>query len=42
MLNEFASFFSNPGMIFSFSFLAALTGAISPGSILTYSLKTAI
>ena len=42
MLNEFASFFSNLGMIFSFSFLVALTGAMSPGPLLTYTIIKAV
>lgn len=38
MLSEFASFFSNLLMIFSFSFLVALTGAMAPGPLLTYTI----
>ncbi|MDP3283384.1 MAG: LysE family transporter [Desulfobacterales bacterium] len=38
MLSEFASFFSNLFMIFSFSFLVALTGAMAPGPLLTYTI----
>ena len=38
MLTEFASFFSNLFMIFSFSFLVALTGAMAPGPLLTYTI----
>jgi len=38
MFTEFASFFSNLLMIFSFSFLVALTGAIAPGPLLTYTI----
>ena len=38
MLSEFASFFSNLSMIFSFSFLVALTGAMAPGPLLTYTI----
>ena len=38
MLNEFANFFSAFWLIFSFSFLVALTGAMSPGPLLTYTI----
>jgi threonine/homoserine/homoserine lactone efflux protein len=38
MLNEFASFLSVFWVIFSFSFLVALTGAMSPGPLLTYTI----
>jgi len=38
MLSEFASFFSNLLMIFSFSLLVALTGAMAPDPLLTYTI----
>lgn len=38
MFNEFISFFSDLWLIFSFSFLVALTGAMSPGPLLTYTI----
>lgn len=38
MFNEFASFVSALWVIFSFSFLVALTGAMSPGPLLTYTI----
>jgi len=38
MFSEFASFFSEFWLIFSFSFLVALTGAMSPGPLLTYTI----
>jgi len=41
MLNEFADFASAFWMIFSFSFLVALTGAMSPGPLLTYTIVKA-
>ena len=38
MLNDFAGIFSMFGVIFSFSFLVALTGAMSPGPLMTYTI----
>lgn len=38
MLNELLSFISTFWVIFSFSFLVALTGAMSPGPLLTYTI----
>jgi len=38
MINEFVSFFSTFWVVFSFSFLVALTGAMSPGPLLTYTI----
>ncbi len=38
MLNELVSFISVFWVIFSFSFLVALTGAMSPGPLLTYTI----
>ncbi|RPH49407.1 MAG: hypothetical protein EHM85_14010 [Desulfobacteraceae bacterium] len=38
MFTEFASFFSNLFVIFSFSFFVALTGAMAPGPLLTYTI----
>ena len=38
MINETAGFFSTFGLIFSFSFLVALTGAMAPGPLLTYTI----
>jgi hypothetical protein len=38
MFNEFTSFVSALWVIFSFSFLVALTGAMSPGPLLTYTI----
>jgi threonine/homoserine/homoserine lactone efflux protein len=38
MFNGFISFLSEFWMIFSFSFLVALTGAMSPGPLLTYTI----
>ena len=38
MFNEFASSVSALWVIFSFSFLVALTGAMSPGPLLTYTI----
>jgi len=38
MFNEFTSFVSSLWVIFSFSFLVALTGAMSPGPLLTYTI----
>jgi threonine/homoserine/homoserine lactone efflux protein len=38
MLNELFSFISAFWVIFSFSFLVALTGAMSPGPLLTYTI----
>ncbi|QTA84999.1 LysE family transporter [Desulfonema magnum] len=38
MLNEFTNFVSVFWVIFSFSFLVALTGAMSPGPLLTYTI----
>jgi threonine/homoserine/homoserine lactone efflux protein len=38
VLNELTSFFSVFWMIFSFSFLVALSGAMSPGPLLTYTI----
>ena len=37
-MNELANFFSTFWVIFSFSFLVALTGAMSPGPLLTYTI----
>jgi len=37
-LNELINFFSTFWVIFSFSFLVALTGAMSPGPLLTYTI----
>ena len=38
MFNEFINFLSEFWLIFSFSFLVALTGAMSPGPLLTYTI----
>ncbi len=38
MLNEFFNLFSTFWVIFSFSFLVALTGAMAPGPLLTYTI----
>lgn len=38
MFNEFINFLSEFWVIFSFSFLVALTGAMSPGPLLTYTI----
>ena len=38
MVEQFASFFSTFWIIFLFSFLVALTGAMSPGPLLTYTI----
>jgi threonine/homoserine/homoserine lactone efflux protein len=38
MLNEIINFLSEFWLIFSFSFLVALTGAMSPGPLLTYTI----
>ena len=38
MLNELVSFISAFWVIFSFSFLVALTGAMAPGPLLTYTI----
>lgn len=38
MINESAGFFSTFWLIFSFSFLVALTGAMAPGPLLTYTI----
>lgn len=38
MLNGFINFLSEFWLIFSFSFLVALTGAMSPGPLLTYTI----
>lgn len=38
MINETAGFFSTFWLIFSFSFLVALTGAMAPGPLLTYTI----
>lgn len=38
MLSEFANFISSFWIIFSFSFLVALTGAMAPGPLLTYTI----
>ncbi len=38
MLNEIAVAFSAFWFVFSFSFLVALTGAMSPGPLLTYTI----
>ena len=38
MIDQFASVFSTFWVIFSFSFLVALTGAMSPGPLLTYTI----
>ena len=38
MLNDIATFFSTFWLIFSFSFLVALTGAMAPGPLLTYTI----
>lgn len=38
MLNESAGFLSTFWLIFSFSFLVALTGAMAPGPLLTYTI----
>lgn len=38
MLDQIASFFSTFWVVFSFSFLVALTGAMSPGPLLTYTI----
>jgi len=38
MLNDIASFFSTSWMILSFSFMVALTGAMAPGPLLTYTI----
>lgn len=38
MLDQISSFFSAFWVIFSFSFLVALTGAMSPGPLLTYTI----
>ncbi len=37
-MNELVNFFSTFWVIFSFSFLVALTGAMSPGPLLTYTI----
>ncbi|MEW6673802.1 MAG: LysE family transporter [Thermodesulfobacteriota bacterium] len=42
MINESASLFSTFGLIFSFSFLVALTGAMAPGPLLTYTIIQSI
>ncbi|MFC1814757.1 LysE family transporter [Thermodesulfobacteriota bacterium] len=41
-MNELASFFSTYWVIFSFSFMMALTGAMSPGPLLTYTIIQSI
>ena len=38
MLNDIATFFSAFWLIFSFSFIVALTGAMAPGPLLTYTI----
>lgn len=38
MLNDISTFFSAFWLIFSFSFLVALTGAMAPGPLLTYTI----
>jgi len=38
MFNEFINFLSEFWLIYSFSFLVALTGAMSPGPLLTYTI----
>jgi threonine/homoserine/homoserine lactone efflux protein len=38
MINESAGFFSTFWIVFSFSFLVALTGAMAPGPLLTYTI----
>ena len=38
MLNDLVAFFSAFWFVFSFSFLVALTGALSPGPLLTYTI----
>ena len=38
MPNEFINFLSEFWLIFSFSFIVALTGAMSPGPLLTYTI----
>jgi len=38
MFNDISNFFSVFTVIFSFSFLAALTGAVAPGPLLTYTI----
>jgi threonine/homoserine/homoserine lactone efflux protein len=38
MMNEIPAYFSFLWMIFSFSFLVALTGAMAPGPLLTYTM----
>src|SRR5210317_1360700 len=38
MFNGFINFISEFWLIFSFSFLVALTGAMSPGPLLTYTI----
>jgi threonine/homoserine/homoserine lactone efflux protein len=38
MMNEIPAYFSFLWMIFSFSFLVALTGAMAPGPLLTYTI----
>ncbi|MBL7176690.1 MAG: LysE family transporter [Desulfobacteraceae bacterium] len=42
MLHEITSFVSTFWVIFSFSFLVALTGALSPGPLLTYTIIKSI
>jgi threonine/homoserine/homoserine lactone efflux protein len=42
MLTEFTDFVSKFWLIFSFSFLVALTGALSPGPLLTYTIVKTI
>lgn len=42
MINETAGFFSTFWFIFSFSFLLALTGAMAPGPLLTYTIVQSV
>src|SRR4030042_696276 len=42
MINESANFFSTFWLIFSFSFLVALTGAMAPGPLLTYTIVQSV
>jgi threonine/homoserine/homoserine lactone efflux protein len=42
MLNNFSDIFPMFGVIFSFSFLVALTGAMSPGPLMTYTIVKSV